>query len=89
MDGTVSRITKFEAFINLAELTGCYILESLLGIGLKKLKIYYTYRSSNKVQVLKVDKAGEKISLSMKNLSLHPWDSVSERLPLGLITKGK
>ncbi|GHT46691.1 30S ribosomal protein S1 [Endomicrobiia bacterium] len=88
LDGTVSRITKFEAFINLGGVDGLLHIGELAWYRVKKVEDLLHIGQVVRVQVLKVDKAGEKISLSMKNLSPHPWDSASERLPLGLITKG-
>ncbi|GHT50158.1 30S ribosomal protein S1 [Endomicrobiia bacterium] len=88
LDGTVSRITKFEAFINLGGVDGLLHIGELAWYRVKKVEDLLHIGQVIRVQVLKVDKAGEKISLSMKNLSPHPWDSTSERLPLGLITKG-
>ncbi|GHT61720.1 30S ribosomal protein S1 [Endomicrobiia bacterium] len=88
LDGTVSRITKFEAFINLGGVDGLLHIGELAWYRVKKIEDLLHIGQVIRVQVLKVDKAGEKISLSMKNLSPHPWDSASERLPLGLITKG-
>jgi small subunit ribosomal protein S1 len=42
-----------------------------------------------KVQINKIDRVNEKISLSMKNIAAKPWESASEKYPEGLIVKGK
>jgi small subunit ribosomal protein S1 len=41
-----------------------------------------------RVQVSRVDKVNEKVSLSIKNLTPHPWESVAEKFPKGVILKG-
>jgi small subunit ribosomal protein S1 len=88
LDGIVSRITDFGAFINLGGIDGLLHIGELAWYKVKKVKDLLHVGQTIRVQVLKVDKPGEKISLSLKNLSPNPWDHACERLPLGLITKG-
>jgi small subunit ribosomal protein S1 len=88
LDGIVSRITKFGAFINLGGIDGLLHIGELAWYKVKKVKDLLHIGQTIRVQVLKVDKTSEKISLSMKNLSPSPWDCAFEKFPLGLITKG-
>jgi small subunit ribosomal protein S1 len=88
LDGTVSTITKFGAFVNLGGVDGLLHLGELAWYRVKKVEDLLHVGQTIRVQVLKVDKTSGKISLSMKNLTPHPWDSASERLLLGLIIKG-
>ncbi|MDR1195085.1 MAG: 30S ribosomal protein S1 [Endomicrobium sp.] len=89
MDGTVSRITAFGAFIDLGGIDGLLHIGEMAWYKVKKAEDLVHQGQTVRVQVTKVDKNGGKISLSMKNLSPHPWDSAAERFPVGLIMKGK
>ena len=42
-----------------------------------------------KVQVIKYDEATKRVSLGMKQLQQNPWESISQRYPVGATLKGK
>ncbi|MDR2426915.1 MAG: 30S ribosomal protein S1 [Endomicrobium sp.] len=89
LDGTVSRITSFGAFIDLGGIDGLLHIGEMAWYKVRKVEDLVHQGQMVRVQVTKVDKDNEKISLSMKSLSPHPWDSASERFPIGLIMKGR
>ena len=89
VDGTVSRITTFGAFIDLGGIDGLLHIGEIAWYKVKKVEDLLHQGQMVRVQVSKVDKTNGKISLSMKNLTPHPWDSAAERFPVGLIMKGK
>lgn len=89
LDGTVSRITTFGAFIDLGGIDGLLHIGEMAWYKVKKVEDLVHQGQTVRVQVAKVDKANGKISLSMKNLTPHPWDSAVDRFPVGLIMKGK
>jgi len=89
LDGIVSRITNFGAFVDIGGIDGLLHIGELAWYKVKKVEDLLHVGQRIKVQVIKVDKAGGKISLSIKNLIANPWDSVSERFPVGLVIKGK
>ncbi|MDR3257102.1 MAG: S1 RNA-binding domain-containing protein [Endomicrobium sp.] len=88
IDGTVSRITNFGAFISLGGIDGLLHVSDMAWYKVKKVEDLLCLGQTIRVQVLKVDRASEKISLSMKNLAPNPWESAVERFPIGLIMKG-
>jgi small subunit ribosomal protein S1 len=88
-DGVVSRITNFGAFVGIGGIDGLLHISELAWYKVKKVEDLLHMRQRIKVQVIKVDKAGGKISLSIKSLIANPWDSVTERFPVGLVIKGK
>ncbi|MDR1244350.1 MAG: S1 RNA-binding domain-containing protein [Endomicrobium sp.] len=88
IDGTISNITKFGAFVDLNGVAGLLHIGELAWYKVKKVEDLLHIEQQIRVQVLKVDKSSGKISLSMKNLAPHPWDNADERLPIGLVTKG-
>ncbi|MDR2399586.1 MAG: S1 RNA-binding domain-containing protein [Endomicrobium sp.] len=88
IDGTVSNITKFGAFVNLVGIEGLLHIGELAWYKVRRIEDLLRIGQQIRVQVLKVDKTSGKISLSMKSLTPHPWDSAGERFPIGLVTKG-
>ena len=89
VDGTVSRITNFGAFLDLGGIDGLLHIGEIAWYKVKKVEDLLHQGQKVRVQVAKVDKASGKISLSMKSLASQPWDSAQERFPVGLIMKGK
>jgi small subunit ribosomal protein S1 len=88
LDGVVSNITKFGAFVNLGGVEGLLHIRELAWYKFKKVEDLLRIGQQIRVQVLKVDKVLGKISLSMKNFVPHPWDNADEKFPVGLVTKG-
>jgi small subunit ribosomal protein S1 len=89
LDGVVSRITNFGAFVDIGGIDGLLHIGELAWYKVKKVEDLLHVGQRIKVQVIKVDKAVGKISLSIKGLIANPWDSVTERFPVGLVIKGK
>jgi small subunit ribosomal protein S1 len=89
LDGVISRITNFGAFVDIGGIDGLLHIGELAWYKVKKVEDLLHVEQKIKVQVIKVDKASGKISLSIKNLIANPWDSVAERFPVGLVMKGK
>jgi len=88
LDGTVSKITDFGAFIDLGGADGLLHIGELAWHKVKKVDEILHKGQTVRVQVVRVDRNNGKISLSMKNLAPNPWDSAVERFPVGLIMKG-
>ncbi|MCL2388879.1 MAG: S1 RNA-binding domain-containing protein [Elusimicrobia bacterium] len=88
LDGTVSRITDFGAFIDLGGVDGLLHIGEIAWHKVKKVDELLQKGQTVRVQVLRVDKASGKISLTMKQLNAHPWDGAAEKFPEGLIVKG-
>lgn len=89
IDGSVTRITNFGAFIDLGGIDGLLHIGELAWYKVKKVEDLLKVGQIVRVQIVKVDKENEKISLSMKQLSANPWDSAGEKYLEGLIIKGK
>jgi small subunit ribosomal protein S1 len=89
LEGTVSRITNFGAFVDIGGIDGLLHIGELAWYKVKKVEDLLHVGQKIKVQIIKFDKANGKISLSIKNLVANPWDCAAERFPVGLIIKGK
>ncbi|MDR0800856.1 MAG: S1 RNA-binding domain-containing protein [Endomicrobium sp.] len=88
LDGTISRITSYGAFIDLGGVDGLLHISDIAWYKVKKLDDLLHIGQTVKVRVLKIDRNSGRISLSMKNLAPHPWESVTEKFPKGLVMKG-
>jgi small subunit ribosomal protein S1 len=89
IDGAVTRITNFGAFIDLGGIDGLLHIGELAWYKVKKVEDLLKAGQIVRVQIIKLDKENEKISLSMKQLAANPWDVAGEKYLEGLIIKGK
>ncbi|MDR0823259.1 MAG: S1 RNA-binding domain-containing protein [Endomicrobium sp.] len=89
IDGVVSSIVKFGAFVDLGGIDGLLHIGELAWYKVNKVEDLLRQGQTVRVKIVKVDKEKEKISLSVKSLLPNPWESLSEKFPIGMITKGK
>ncbi|MDR0977763.1 MAG: S1 RNA-binding domain-containing protein [Endomicrobium sp.] len=89
LDGVVSRIVNFGAFVDIGGMDALLHIGELAWYKVKKVDDLLHAGQKIKVKVAKIDKSCGKVSLSIKSLIANPWDSVSERFPVGLVMKGK
>ena len=89
IDGTVSRIVDFGAFVDIGGADGLIHISEMSWGRVKKVTDVLKEGDSVTVVVLKVDKEKEKISLSLKDVNENPWSNVEEKYPIGAIVEGK
>ena len=89
LDGTVKKIIPSAAFVDLGGVDGFLHIGELAWYKVKKVEDILHVGQIVRVQISKIDKENEKISLSMKQLAVNPWDSAGEKYIAGLIMKGK
>ncbi|MDA8017168.1 MAG: S1 RNA-binding domain-containing protein [Thermoanaerobaculia bacterium] len=89
MKGRVSSITEFGAFVDLGgRIEGLVHISELSRKRVDRADEVVKKGQEVEVQVLKVEKGGKRISLSMKRLEDDPWESVAERFEKGQEFKG-
>ena len=88
IDGTVSKITNFGAFVDLGGVDGLLHISDIAWYKVRKVEDLLHEGQTVRVQVQKIDPSG-KISLNMKSLTTQPWESAESKFPVGLIMKGK
>src|SRR6186713_714347 len=89
LEGTVKNITDFGAFMDLGGLDGLlYITDISWGRINHPSEVLKMDQKLN-VVVLDFDDDKKRISLGLKQLTPHPWDTLSEGLKEGEIVKGK
>ena len=89
VEGTVSRLTDFGAFVDLGGVDGLiHISEMSWGRITNPREVLKEGQTVSAV-VLDVDKEKGKISLSLKDVDSNPWNSAAEKYAVGNIVEGK
>lgn len=89
LDGIVKNITDYGAFIDFGSFDGLLHLTDISWSRVKHPSEVLKVGGQVKVQVIKYDEATKRVSLGMKQLQKNPWESITERYPVGATLKGK
>jgi small subunit ribosomal protein S1 len=85
-DGVVSGIVKFGLFVTFDGLEGLVHISEIAWGHVKNPAEYAEMGDRVRVKVIGVD--GDKLSLSIKQLTKDPWEEVAERYPVGKRVSG-
>ena len=85
-DGSVSGIVKFGLFVAFDGLEGLVHISEIAWGHVKNPAEYAQVGDKVQVKVIGVD--GEKLSLSIKQLTKDPWEEIAERYPVGKKVSG-
>ena len=88
VDGIVKNITDYGAFVDLGGMDGLLHVTDIAWKRINHPSEVLTLGDSIKVQIIKVNKETNRISLGMKQLEDDPWSDVEARFPLGSNQKG-
>ena len=88
MSGTVRSLTDYGAFVDLGGVDALLHVSDLAWGRVNKPADVLTLGQQVEVKVLKVDPDKRRISLGMKQLQPHPWDSVAEKYKAGERVRG-
>ncbi len=86
--GTVVRLTNFGAFIDLGGIDGLVHISEIAHEHIDHPEDRLSVGDEIEVKVLSVDESRERVSLSIKDLLLGPWDTVDEEYPVDSVTTG-
>jgi small subunit ribosomal protein S1 len=86
--GTVRSLTEYGAFVDLGGLDGLLHVSDLAWSRVNKPDDVLTVGQEVEAKVLKVDSGKQRISLGMKQLQPHPWDSVPDKFTVGDRVRG-
>lgn len=89
IEGTVSRLVDFGAFVDLGGADGLIHISELSWGRIKKASEVVKEGDKVTVSVIGVDKEKGKISLSLKEVLQNPWDNIEEKYPVGAVITGK
>jgi small subunit ribosomal protein S1 len=87
--GVVKNLTDYGAFIDLGGIDGLLHITDMSYGRIQHPSELFNVGDQVEVVVLKFDRETERVSLGYKQLSADPWDSASERFPVGSRIKGK
>jgi len=89
IEGTVSRIVDFGAFIDIGGVDGLIHISEMSWGRVKKVSDVLAEGDKVTVTVLDVNSDKGKISLSLKDINNDPWKNASEKYAVGNIVEGK
>ncbi len=87
--GHVASITDFGAFIELGGVQGLLHVSEISRSRVQHPSDVLEEGQEVKVRILKIEKGGRRISLSMKALEPDPWEGIEDRFPQGTVVQGK
>ncbi|MCL2360503.1 MAG: bifunctional 4-hydroxy-3-methylbut-2-enyl diphosphate reductase/30S ribosomal protein S1 [Defluviitaleaceae bacterium] len=89
LEGTVSRIVDFGAFVDIGGIDGLIHVSEMAWKRVRKVTDVLAVGDKVTVTVISVDKDKNKISLSLKDISNDPWNGIAEKYPVGSIVDGQ
>lgn len=89
LEGTVKNITSYGVFVDLGGVDGLIHITDLSWGRINHPEEIVTLDEKIKVVILDFDENKKRIALGLKQLTQHPWDSLSEGLNVGDTIKGK
>ena len=89
VDGVVKNITEYGAFVDLGGVDGLLHVTDMAWRRVNHPSEILSIGETVKVQVIKINKDSHRISLGMKQLQDDPWDTVTQKFPLGSVHNGR
>lgn len=89
IEGTVSRIVDFGAFVDLGGIDGLIHISEISWGRIKKVSDVLNVGDKVTVYVLELDSSKNKISLSLKDADKNPWVLAKDKYNVGDIVEGK
>ena len=89
LEGTIKNMTNFGVFIDLGGVDGLLHITDISWGRINHPEEVLSLDETVKVVVLDFDEDKKRISLGMKQLTAHPWDSLPKDLDIGSKVKGK
>lgn len=83
VDGVVKNITEYGAFVDLGGVDGLLHVTDMAWRRVNHPSEILSIGETVKVQVIKINKETQRISLGMKQLLADPWDTVEDKFPIG------
>jgi small subunit ribosomal protein S1 len=89
LEGTIKNMTNFGVFIDLGGVDGLLHITDISWGRINHPEEVLKLDATVKIVVLDFDEDKKRISLGMKQLTEHPWDSLAKELAIGSKVKGK
>ncbi|UCH24090.1 MAG: 30S ribosomal protein S1 [Deltaproteobacteria bacterium] len=88
-EGTVKNITEYGVFVDLGGVDGLLHITDISWGRVKHPSELFTIGDTITVKILNFDAVKERVSLGMKQLTQDPWESATEKYPLGSRVTGR
>ncbi|MDB5696585.1 MAG: ribosomal protein [Sphingomonas bacterium] len=89
IDGVVKNITDYGAFVDLGGIDGLLHVTDLSYKRVQHPSEALNIGDTVKVQIIRINKDTQRISLGMKQLESDPWDGASAKYPIGAKLSGR
>jgi small subunit ribosomal protein S1 len=89
VSGTVRSLMEYGAFIDIGGVDGLLHISDIAWGRIEKPADVLTVGQQIDAKVLKIEPAGKRISLGLKQLQPHPWDAVAGKYTAGERVRGK
>ena len=89
VEAEIKRFTNFGAFAEINGIDGLIHLSEISWNHVRKPEDVLTKNSKVQVKIIDLDRATNKLSLSIKQLTEEPWANVDEKYPEGTVVLGK
>jgi len=89
VDGVVKNVTDYGAFVDLGGVDGLLHVTDMAWRRVNHPSEIVSIGETIKVQVIRVNKETQRISLGMKQLMADPWDAVEQKYPIGAKFTGR
>jgi small subunit ribosomal protein S1 len=89
IEGKVSGLTTYGAFVNLGAADGLIHISELSWDRVANVGDVLQVGQDVQVKVIKLDPESSRISLSLRQLGQDPWDHIEKRFPPGAIVEGE
>ena len=89
IDGVVKNITDYGAFVDLGGIDGLLHVTDLSYKRVNHPSEMINIGDTVKVQIIRINKDTQRISLGMKQLESDPWDGASTKYPVGAKLSGR
>ncbi len=89
LDGVIKNITDYGAFIDFGSFDGLLHLTDISWCRVRHPSEVLKVGQEVTVQVIKYDDKTKRVSLGMKQLQKNPWESISDKYPIGSTVKGQ
>lgn len=88
VEGTVSRLVDFGAFVDLGGVDGLIHISQISWGRIKKASDVLKKGDKVTVTILEIDPSKNKISLSLKDATQNPWNTINEKYSIGDVIEG-
>jgi small subunit ribosomal protein S1 len=89
VEGIIKNITDYGMFIDLGGIDGLLHVTDISWGRITRPADHFTKGSKITVTVISFDRAKERVSLGLKQLTENPWLTIADKYPIGSIVPGK